>query len=111
MISKLRFSLIAVTMLVLLGFGFQNQAIGQVGDNGLFCPGVPDTTGWLETEITGTPAGKLVPDFTASLIGTVENSGADAVGGLDWQHVSDTFTATTAPTNEVGSQLLLGGHN
>jgi len=31
MISKLRFSLIAVIMLVLLGFGFQNQATGQVG--------------------------------------------------------------------------------
>ena len=106
MISKLRFSFLAVVMLVLIGFGFQNQANGQVGLNGLFCPGVPDTTGFLEIERTGTPPLAQVPTFSGALIGTVENSGADAVGGLDWQHVDETFSATTAPTNEVGSQLV-----
>lgn len=105
MISKLRFSLIAVIMLVLLGFGFQNQAKGQVGLDGLFCPAVPNTTGWLETEIVG--SGTIEPDFTGALIGTVENSGPGvAVGGLDWQHVDSTFDYTPTPTNETGSQLV-----
>jgi hypothetical protein len=105
MISKLRFSLIAVIMLVLLSFGFQDQAKGQIGLNGLFCPAVPDTTGWLEAEIVG--SGSVTPDFTAGLIGTVENSGVAVVGGLDWQHVDHTeFMFTPTPTNEVGSQLI-----
>ncbi|MEM7008876.1 MAG: hypothetical protein AAF462_07040 [Thermodesulfobacteriota bacterium] len=104
MISKLRFSLIAVVMLVLLGFGFQNQAQGQVGLNGLFCPAIPHTTGILQTEIVG--SGTVMPNFTGSLIGTVENSGADAVAGLDWQHVDETETRTPTPTNETGSQLV-----
>ncbi len=107
MISKLRFSLIAVIMLVLVGFGFQNQAQGQVGLNGLFCPAVPDTTGWLMTERVGT--GLVGPDFSAGLLGTVENSGFDAVGGLDWQQVDNptmTIFGTQNPTNETGSQLV-----
>ncbi len=112
MISKLRFSLIAIVMLVLLGFGFQNQAKGQVGLDGLFCPAVPNTTGWLETEIVG--SGLVIPDFRGGLLGTVENSGADAVGGLDWQHVDNTFSnnlppgaiGSITPTNATGSQLV-----
>ncbi|GJM16963.1 MAG: hypothetical protein DHS20C13_22900 [Thermodesulfobacteriota bacterium] len=104
MISKLRFSLIAVIMLVLLGFGFQNQAKGQIGLDGLFCPAVPNTTGWLETEIVG--SGLIVPDFTGALIGTVESVGGDNVGGLDWHHVDFTSFATPTPTNETGSQLV-----
>jgi hypothetical protein len=107
MISKLRFSLIAVIMLVLLGFGFQNQAKGQVGLDGLFCPAVPNTTGWLETEIIGFDPVLGPPDFIGSLIGTVENAGAGvAVGGLDWQHVDFTSYDTPTPTNETGSQLV-----
>ncbi len=104
MISKLRFSLIAVIMLVLLGFGFQNQAKGQIGLDGLFCPAVPNTTGWLETEIVG--SGLIVPDFTGALIGTVESVGGDNVGGLDWHHVDFTSFYTPTPTNETGSQLV-----
>jgi len=105
MISKLRFSLIAVIMLVLLGFGFQNQAKGQIGLDGLFCPAVPNTVGWLETEIVGFST--VDPDFTGALIGTVENAGAGvAVGGLDWHHVDFTSFYTPTPTNETGSQLV-----
>lgn len=105
MISKLRFSLIAVIMLVLLGFGFQNQAKGQIGLDGLFCPAVPNTVGWLETEVFGFV--DIDPDFTGALIGTVENAGAGvAVGGLDWHHVDFTSFNTPTPTNETGSQLV-----
>ena len=104
MISKLRFSLIAVTMLVLLGFGFQNQAQGQIGLNNLFCPAVPDTTGWLETEIVGFSLVK--PDFSGGLIGTVEASGGVLVGGLDWQHTDFFSSNTPTPTTESGSQLV-----
>ena len=109
MISKLRFSLIAVIMLVLLGFGFQDQAKGQVGLDGLFCPAVPNTTGYLETEIVG--SGLVFPDFRGGLIGTVEAipNGVDLVAGLDWQHVDQLGffgTDTPTPTNETGSQLV-----
>lgn len=104
MISKLRFSLIAVVMLVLLGFGFQDQARGQVGAGGLFCPAIPNTTGYLEAEIVG--PGAVAPDFTGALIGTVESVGGDNVAGLDWQHVDQTSMYTPTPTNEVGAQLV-----
>ena len=109
MISKLRFSLIAVVMLVLLGFGFQDQARGQVGAGGLFCPAVPNTTGYLEAEIVG--SGAVAPNFTGALIGTVESLGigvnfGDNVAGLDWQHVDLTSFYSPTPTNEVGSQLV-----
>ncbi len=104
MISKLRFSLIAVTMLVLLGFGFQNQAQGQIGLGDVFCPAVPDTTGWLQTEIVG--PGLIVPDFSGGLIGTVEASGGDLVGGLDWQHTDFFSFDTPTPTTQSGAQLV-----
>jgi len=102
MISKLKFSLIAVTMLVLLGFGFQNQAQGQIGLNNLFCPAVPDTTGWLQTEIVGSGSAS----FSGGLIGTVESSGGNLVGGLDWQHTDFFSEDTPTPTTESGSQLV-----
>lgn len=104
MISKLRFSLIAFVMLVLLGFGFQDQAKGQVGAGGLFCPAVPNTIGYLEAEIVG--SGAVTPDFTGALIGTVESVGGANVGGLDWQHVDFTSFDTPTPTNETGAQLV-----
>jgi hypothetical protein len=101
-----------VLMLVLLGFGFQNQAIGQPGLNGLICPGLPDTTGWLELLRSDAPLPAQRPDVSAGLIGTVEfnTGGLGLVGGLDWLFVNETHytepdTHTSAPTNETGSQL------
>ncbi len=82
MISKLRFSLIAVILLVLLGFGFQNRASGVVGENAQFCPFVEVPTGWLEVEDIFPAANPL--NFTAGLIGTIEGVSGAAVGGMDW---------------------------
>jgi len=113
MISKSRFSLIAVIMLVLLGFGFQNQAKGQPGENAQFCPFVEVPIGWLKTEdITA-----LSPiNFSGALIGTVENVNGAAVGGMDWQHVDFVDPLAPTPTNEVGAQAVTwwtqkGGRN
>jgi len=103
MISKLRFSLIAVIMLVLMGFGFQNQAKGQVGPGdlpfdlsiletgGSVCPIVPHTTGYLE--FSGFTLGIGQNSFSAGLIGTVESipNGVDLVAGLDWMHIDPDF--------------------
>jgi hypothetical protein len=106
MISKLRFSLVAVIMLVLLGFGFQNQAQGQIGTDGLFCPAVPNTTGWLETNVEPAPALPF-PDFSGALIGSVDSLlGGPLHGGMDWQHVDFTSFFSPTPTNEAGSQLV-----
>jgi len=106
MISKLRFSLIAVIMLVLLGFGFQNQAQAQVGTDGLFCPAVPDTTGWLEVNVEAAPALPF-PDFSGALIGSVDSLiGGPLHGGMDWQHVDFTSFFSPTPTNETGSQIV-----
>ncbi len=106
MISKLRFSLVAVIMLVLLGFGFQNQAQAQVGTDGLFCPAVPDTTGWLEVNVEAAPALPF-PDFSGALIGTVDSLiGGPLHGGMDWQHVDFTSFFSPTPTNETGSQIV-----
>ncbi|MEQ9618265.1 MAG: hypothetical protein RIG61_03715 [Deltaproteobacteria bacterium] len=104
MISKLRFSLIAVLMLVLFGFGLQDQAKGQPGTDLQFCPGVPVTNGWLDTQID--PVSTAPPDFSAALIGTVEGFGGANVAGLDWQHVDFTDVFHLRPTNEVGAQLI-----
>jgi|GEM_PF-2069050 len=106
MISKLRFSFVAVIMLVLLGFGFQNQAQAQIGTDGLFCPAVPNTSGWLETNVSSAPALPF-PDFSGALIGSVESLiGGPLHGGMDWQHVDFTSFNSPTPTNEVGSQLV-----
>ncbi|HML95314.1 MAG TPA: hypothetical protein PKC29_07770 [Thermodesulfobacteriota bacterium] len=101
MISKLRFSLIAVIMLVLFGFGFQNEAKGQLGTDNQFCPFIPNTTGWLDIGISGSER-----DFSAGLIGTVEGSAVGAVGGMDWMHVDFTNFDQPFPTNMYGAQAV-----
>src|SRR3990167_7375569 len=113
MISKLRFSLIAVILLVLLGFGFQNQANGQAGENLQFCPFVEIPDGWLKVEDI-TPVSPL--DFTAGLIGTVEGVGGAVVGGMDCMHVDFTSFDQPTPTNQDGAQAVTwwtqkGGRN
>src|SRR3990167_3383099 len=117
MISKLRFSLIAVILLVLLGFGFQNQANGQAGENLQFCPFVEIPDGWLKVEdIASTSSDPFYLDFTAGLIGTVEGVGGAVVGGMDSMHVDFTSFDQPYPTNEDGSQVVTwwtqkGGRN
>ncbi len=134
MISKLRFSMIAVLMLVLFGFGLQDQAKGQPGTDLQFCPGVPFSNGWLDTRISPAPGGGfLSPDFSAGLIGTVEAFGGANVAGLDWMHqnvfgllepIDNGFPMDASardfdfggfinallqgarPTNQVGAQLI-----
>ena len=103
MISKSRFSLIAVIMLVLLGFGIQDQAKGQPGENAQFCPFVEVPIGWLKTEDI-TPITAI--NFSGALIGTVEAVNGAAVGGMDWQHVDFTDLDAPTPTNEVGAQAV-----
>lgn len=106
MISKLRFSLVAVIMLVLFGFGFQDQARGQIGDDGVLCPGLPQTTGWVKTSILGPSPLNVPPDFTAGWLGTVENFGGDVIAGGDWKHRDFPPLFSYTPTNEAGSQLV-----
>jgi len=90
MISKFKFSLITVIMLVLMGFVFQDQAIGQP-DRGSLCPLAPYTTGYTDIEVSN-PLLPLPPaDFTAGVLGTVEANGADTVAGLDWMHAENFF--------------------
>jgi hypothetical protein len=114
MISKLRFSLIAVILLVLLGFGFQNQANGQAGENAQFCPFVEVSDGWLKIDDI-TPLSPFV-NFTGGLIGTVEGVDGNVVGGMDWMHVDFTNFFQPTPTNEDGAQIVTwwtqkGGRN
>ncbi len=113
MISKLRFSLIAVILLVLLGFGFQNQANGQAGENAQFCPFVEVSDGWLKIDDI-TPLSPI--NFTGGLIGTVEGVNGNVVGGMDWMHVDFTNFFQPTPTNEDGAQIVTwwtqkGGRN
>ena len=103
MISKSRFSLIAVIMLVLLGFGIQDQAKGQPGENAQFCPFVEVPIGWLKTDDI-TPITAI--NFSGALIGTVEAVNGAAVAGMDWQHVDFTDLDAPTPTNEVGAQAV-----
>jgi len=117
MISRYKFSLIALIMLVLVCFGFQNQAMGQQ-DRGSLCPIFPALDGFTKIEISnpnvGTPA-----DFTAGVIGTVEADGFNLVAGMDWMHAERFFDFNTiyfrgpfdgigqfgkVPTNIAGSQ-------
>src|SRR3972149_6018454 len=114
MISKLRFSLIAVILLVLLGFGFQNQANGQAGENAQFCPFVEVSDGWLKIDDI-TPLLPF-PNFTGGLIGTVEGVNGNVVGGMDWMHVDFTNFDAPTPTNQDGAQIVTwwtqkGGRN
>ena len=113
MISKFRFSLIAVIMLVLLGFGFQNQANGQPA-RGSLCPLAPYTTGFTDIELAN-PANPLLPiaDFSAGILGTVEADGGDLVAGWDWMHSDETvlkngnFGIGSFATNLTGSQIIV----
>ncbi len=124
MISKFKYSLVAVILLVLLGFGFQNKAQGQEGP--LWCPGVEVDSGWLQQVVTPLdPA----PNFSGSLIGTVEAHNGENIGGMDWQHgfspnaldqividqqgdlISNIFRSFdffefTHPSNVTGAQLV-----
>ncbi len=100
MISKLRFSLIAVIMLVLFGFGLQNEAKGQVAEN-VFCPGIPNTAGWLDLAVSSASS-----SFSAGLIGTVEGTAGGAVGGMDWLHADFTDIFQPFPTNTLGTQVV-----
>lgn len=100
MISKLRFSFIAVIMLVLLGFGFQNEAKGQVAEN-VFCPGIPNTAGWLDLAVSSPSS-----SFSAGLLGTIEGTAGGAVGGMDWMHVDFTNIFQPFPTNTIGAQVV-----
>ena len=114
MISKLRFSLIAVILLVLLGFGFQNQANGQAGENAQFCPFVEVSDGWLKIDDI-TPLSPFV-NFTGGLIGTVEGVDGNVVGGMDWMHADILNFFQPTPTNEDGAQIVTwwtqkGGRN
>jgi len=120
MISRLKFSTIAVIMLVLVAFGFQHRAIGQVPPGqlpfdlgiletgGPICPLAPHTTGYLE--FTGFQLPLFDTGLSAGLIGTVENSGFEVVGGLDWMQAdlgedAETFEQLL-PTYAVGTQLV-----
>ncbi len=101
--------LTAIMVLVLMGLVYIPQAQAQIGTDNLFCPAVPNDTGWLEVQIPN-PA---QADFTAGLIGTVEGFAGSAVGGLDWMHNNDDFApffpffnANPTPTTDSGSQLV-----
>ena len=118
MIRKLGFSMIAAVMLVLLGFGFQNQAKAGIADlplellesGGPICPGKLQTTGFLQTSLFPISIGESF--FHAGLIGTVEASGLDLVAGLDWMHANgldpgmDVEGEGFIPTNATGSQII-----
>ncbi len=102
-------SITAIMVLVLMGLVYIPQAQAQIGTDNLFCPAVPNDTGWLEVQIPN-PA---QADFTAGLIGTVEGFAGSAVGGLDWMHNNDDFApffpffnANPTPTTDSGSQLV-----
>ncbi len=102
-------SITAVLLLMLVGFAYVSPAMSQIGTDNLFCPAVPNDTGWLEVQIPN-PA---QADFTAGLIGTVEGFAGSAVGGLDWMHNNDdfapffpNFNANPTPTTDSGSQLV-----
>ncbi len=102
-------SITAFLLLMLVGFAYVSPAMSQIGTDNLFCPAVPNDTGWLEVQIPN-PA---QADFTAGLIGTVEGFAGSAVGGLDWMHNNDdfapffpNFNANPTPTTDSGSQLV-----
>ncbi len=103
-------SFTTIMLLVLVGLVFMPQAQAQIGTDNLLCPSVPNEVGWVEIQVPN-PA---QADFTAGLVGTVENFGGAAVGGLDWMHNNDFFDfgfffffgANPTPTTDSGSQLV-----
>ncbi len=106
----IRKSFTTIMLLVLVGLVFMPQAQAQIGTDNLLCPSVPNEVGWVEIQVPN-PA---QADFTAGLVGTVENFGGAAVGGLDWMHNNDFFDfgfffffgANPTPTTDSGSQLV-----
>ncbi len=79
------------------------RANAQVGDNNLFCSGVPYTDGMLNLDITPT-----TPNFSAAMIGVFERTPTSFTGGLDWMHTrgGTSSIATSSPSNEIGTQLI-----
>ncbi len=102
--------LTAFLLVALVGFAYITPAMSQIGTDNLLCPSVPNEVGWVEIQVPN-PA---QADFTAGLVGTVENFGGAAVGGLDWMHNNDFFDfgfffffgANPTPTTDSGSQLV-----
>jgi len=94
--------LIPVLLLVLVT-GVSIRTNAQVGDNDLFCSGVPYTEGMLNLDITPT-----TPNFSAAMIGIFERTPTSFSGGLDWMHTrgGTSSIATSAPSNEIGTQLI-----
>ncbi len=102
--------LTAFLLVALVGLSYVSPAMSQIGTDNLLCPSVPNEVGWVEIQVPN-PA---QADFTAGLVGTVENFGGAAVGGLDWMHNNDFFDfgfffffgANPTPTTDSGSQLV-----
>jgi hypothetical protein len=90
--------------LTISGFGLRANA--QVGTNNLFCPHIPVSEGMLNLNIT--PSATNAPNFTAGMIGTLERINGRVSGGIDWMPTrgGTSSVATSAPTNELGSQLI-----
>ena len=86
--------------------GFVISANAQVGTDNLFCPHIPYSEGMLNLNIT--PSATNAPNFSAGMIGTFERINGKVSGGIDWMPTrGDTSSlATSAPTNELGSQLI-----
>ncbi len=106
----LRPLLTLVTILAVFAVIHTPNANAQIGTDNLLCPSVPNEVGWVEIQIPNPSQA----DFTAGLVGTVENFGGAAVGGLDWMHNNDFFDfgfffffgANPTPTTDSGSQLV-----
>lgn len=96
MLKRLKIINLAViaSMMLALTFGLSERANAQ---GATACPGVPFTTGWLQTVVN--PG---ISDWSAGLLGTFENFGGSFVGGLDWMY-SDT---AIFETQLDGSQLV-----
>ena len=93
-------------LIILLTSGLSISASAQVGDDGLFCPDQVQTDGMLNLGIT--PSAAQPPDFSGALIGVFERTPTNFTGGLDWMPAmgGTGSTATTAPSNEIGTQLI-----
>ncbi|GIW47644.1 MAG: hypothetical protein KatS3mg078_1521 [Deltaproteobacteria bacterium] len=87
---------VASLLLAIVGFGFSNKAIGQEA-----CPFIENETGWLRLDVTTSS------NFTAGLLGTVEDFNGQIVGGIDWLYKNDNFeTFFVLPTDTTGGQLI-----
>lgn len=79
---RLKFIMAASLMLVLM-LGAYHEAKAQV------CPGVDFTTGHFRLNVSN--SSPVPEDFTAGLLGLVEDSAAGVTGGLDWLYNSAAF--------------------